>query len=114
MDRKQRPADAQREPARGDRSHILMATVDSLPEPFQILGLVHATTTVPSDAAPTDQLLDMLESEAVRMGADGVIGIRLSQVVVPGASRARYVGRITEHVENALMATAMGTAVCRR
>jgi hypothetical protein len=30
------------------RSHILMATVDFVPEPYRILGLVEATVTVAS------------------------------------------------------------------
>ena len=92
-------------------SHILMATVDFLPEPHRILGLVEATVTVPSDVGPTGPLLDLLEQEAVGLRADGVIGIRVSQITLPGASRARFVGRVTDHFENLVVATALGTAV---
>ncbi len=113
MNSNQRPRDAaaMSTPAKGSR--VLMATVDFVPEPYRILGLVEATVTVPSDVAPTGPLLDLLEDEAVDLGADGVIGIRMSQLTLPGASRARFVGRVTDHFENIVVATALGTAVRR-
>ena len=109
----QGPSDTGTAPAKAERARILMATVDSLPEPYRILGLVEATVAVTTDVAPTAQLLDALEDEAVGLGADGVIGIRLSQITLPGTSRARFVGRVTDHVENTVVATALGTAVRR-
>ncbi len=113
MSPNQSPRGADTMSAPAERSHILMATVDFLPEPYRILGLVEATVTVPSDVAPTGPLLDLLEDEAGDLGADGVIGIRLTQITLPGASRARFVGRVTDHFENIVVATALGTAVRR-
>ena len=113
MNSNQSPRDVGVVPAQAKRSHILMATVDTLPEPYRILGLVEATVTVPSYVAPTGHLLDILESEAVGMGADGVLGIRMTQITLAGASRARFVGRVTDHVEHTVVATALGTAVRR-
>jgi hypothetical protein len=88
-----------------------MATVDSLPQPYQILGMVEATMAVQSGVVPTAGLLDLLEREAVAMGADGVIGIRLNHVTLPGASRARLLGRVVDHYGNAVVGFAIGTAV---
>jgi hypothetical protein len=90
---------------------MLMVTIDTLPRPFQILGLVHASTRVPADVLHMTHLLDMLEDQAASMGADGVIGIRLSQATVPGSSRDRVLGRVTDHYGSMVMATALGTAV---
>lgn len=95
----------------GERRLMLMVTIDTLPQPFQILGLVHSSSAASADVFPTQHLLDMLEDQAASMGADGVIGIRLSQVMVPGTSRARVLGRITDHYGSMVMATAIGTAV---
>jgi hypothetical protein len=94
-----------------ERHPIFIATVDSLPPPHQILGLVEATLAAPSGVVPTEALLDLLEKEAVAMGADGVIGIRLSHLTLPGASRARLLGRVTDHYGSTVVALALGTAV---
>jgi hypothetical protein len=94
-----------------ERHPVFMATVDSLPEPYQILGLVEATMAVQSGVVPTAGLLDLLEREAVAMGADGVIGIHLNHVTLPGASRARLFGRVVDHYGNAVVGFAIGTAV---
>jgi len=88
-----------------------MATVDTLPQRYEILGLVHASERIAAGYFPTNLLLDELANEAASMGADGVIGIRMSQVSVPGMSRERLLGRITDHYGGAVMATALGTAV---
>jgi len=93
------------------RPRAFMATVDSLPQPYEIVGLVHAASTVPVDVFPTTHLLDMLEDQAASMGADGVIGIKVSQVAVPGTSRERVLGRVTDHYGGMVVATALGTAV---
>jgi hypothetical protein len=85
--------------------------VESLPQPYEIVGLVHAASTVPVDVFPMTHLLDMLEDQAASMGADGVIGINVSQVAVPGASRERILGRVTDHYRGWVVATALGTAV---
>src|SRR3981081_3493832 len=94
-----------------ERHPVFMATVDSLPQPYQILGLVEATMAVQSGVVPTAGLLDLLEREAVAMGADGVIGIRLNHVTLPGASRARLFGRVVDHPGKAVVGFAIGTAV---
>jgi uncharacterized protein YbjQ (UPF0145 family) len=78
-----------------------------------VLGLVEATMAVSNGTVPTARLLDLLENEAVAMGADGVIGIRLSQFTLPGASRARLIGRVIDHFGNTAVATALGTAIRR-
>jgi uncharacterized protein YbjQ (UPF0145 family) len=88
-----------------------MATVDSLPQPFKILGLVQATMAATSGVVPRARLLDLLETEAATMGADGVIGIRMSRLSLPGASRARLIGRVIDHYENTVVAVALGSAV---
>jgi hypothetical protein len=97
-------------PPQPERPAILMATVDSLREPYQVLGLIEATTAAPAGITPTAQLL-RLENEAVAMGADGVIGIRLSHHAVPGRSRARLIGRVVDHYGGTVLAVALGTAV---
>ncbi len=98
-------------PPQPERPAILMATVDSLREPYQVLGLIEATTAAPAGIAPTAQLLDLLENGAVAVGADGVIGIRLSHHAVPGRSRARLIGRVVDHYGGTVLAVALGTAV---
>ena len=90
---------------------ILMATVDSLPEPYHVQGMVDAVLTGPPGMVPTSRLMDMLANEAIAMGADGVIGIRLTQVALPVASRAAPLGHVTDHYLNSVMATALGTAI---
>jgi hypothetical protein len=90
---------------------ILMATVDTLPEPYQVLGLVDAVLTGPPSMVPTSRLMDMLAAEAVAMRADGVIGIRLTQVALPIASQTAPLGRVTEHHVNSVVTTALGTAI---
>jgi hypothetical protein len=93
-----------------DRPGLLMASVDTLPQPYEGLGLVHASTVVAGGEFSTVALLDMLESEASALGADGVIGIWLSEAVLPSASRARLVGQVADHASR-VAATALGTAV---
>lgn len=90
-----------------------MATVDSLAEPYQILGLVDASMGAPTGIVPTARLMDLLADQAAAIGADAVIGIRLSQFTLPVASRVRLIGRVTDHVANTVVATAIGTAVRR-
>jgi hypothetical protein len=57
-----------------------MATIDSLPQPYEVLGLVYAAQAATAGIVPTSQILDRLADEAAAMGADAVIGIRLSQL----------------------------------
>jgi hypothetical protein len=94
-----------------ERPPVLMATVDSLPHPYQVLGLVDAAMATPSGIVPTASLMARLADKAVDMGADAVIGIRLSQLTLPMASRAKLIGRVTEHIQNTVVAVALGTAV---
>jgi hypothetical protein len=94
-----------------EHAAILMATVDALPEPYEVLGMVDAVLTGPPGIVPTSRLVDMLANEAVAMGAAGVIGIRLAQVALPVASQAGIVGRVTDHYVNSLVTTALGTAI---
>ena len=98
-------------PAAPSRPVALMATVDTLPERYEVLGLVHASEQIAAGYLPTERLLDMLAQEAAAMGANGVIGIRMSQVAVPGMSRERLLGRVTDHYGAVVTAIAMGTAV---
>src|SRR6266511_6329656 len=74
------------QPPRPEPPAILMATVDSLAEPHQILGLLDAAMAAPTGIVPTARLMDLLANEAAAVGADAVIGIRLSQFTIPGAS----------------------------
>ena len=55
--------------------------------------------------------MDMLVNEAMAMRADGVIGIRLTQVALPVASQTAPLGRVTDHHVNSVVTTALGTAV---
>ena len=91
-----------------------MATVDSLPDSYQILGLVDAAMAASTGIVPTTRLMDLLEEQAAAIGADGVIGIRLSQLTIPGASRVGTFGRVIEHRANTVVAIAIGTAVRRQ
>ena len=90
---------------------ILMATVDTLPEPYHVMGMVDAFLTGPPGTIPMSRLMDMLANEAVTMGADGVIGIRLTQVALPVASQTAPLGRVTDHYANRVVTTALGTAI---
>jgi hypothetical protein len=94
-----------------ERPAIFLATVDSLPQPYEIVGLVNACEQVAAGYSPLNVLMDTLAGQAAALGADGVIGIRLSEVSVPGMSRERMLGRVTDHYGGAIMATAFGTAV---
>lgn len=96
---------------RPERRRLLMATVDTLPHHFDVLALVHASEVVASGDFAVTRLLDRLESEATKLGADGVIGIRMSEVAVPRTSRTRLVGQVTDHYDSDIVATALGTAV---
>jgi hypothetical protein len=95
------------------RAAILMATIESLPQPYEVLGLVYAAQAATAGIVPTGQILDRLADEAVAMGADAVIGIRLSQLTLPVASRSRLLSRAVEHYQNTVVAVALGTAVRR-
>ncbi len=57
--------------------------------------------------------MDRLHDQALAWGADAVIGIRLSQITLPGASQVFRAGRFgrVEHRENLVVAIAIGTAV---
>jgi len=94
-----------------DRPPVFLATVDSLPQPYEIVGLVHACERVAAGYSPMSILLDVLADQAAGMGADGVIGIRVSEVAVHGMSRERFLGRVTDHYGGIVTATALGTAV---
>ena len=98
-------------PPAPERPSVFMATVDTLPQRYEILGLVHASERIAAGCFPTNPLLDALAREAAAMGADGVIGIRVSQVSVPGMSRERLLGRVSDHYGGFVTATALGTAV---
>ena len=89
---------------------VLLATVDTLPQPYEVLGLVEASFAANRGVVPTASLWDRLRAEAYELGADGVIGIRLSQVVLPSASKQRWFGNV-EHWSNVVVAVATGTAV---
>src|SRR5262245_61907920 len=93
---------------------VLMATVDSLPEPCEILGLIDASMAASPGIVPTAHLMGSLAVKAAALGADAVIGIRLSQLTLPGASRARVFGRVVDHSGSTVVATALGTAVRTR
>jgi hypothetical protein len=96
-----------------DPSDVLLATIDTLPWPYEILGLVDAAMSATSGIVPTARLMARLQDQALAWGADAVIGIRLSQFTLPGASqvfRAGWFGRV-EHRENLVVAIAIGTAV---
>lgn len=108
--RRSRPA-PQPEPA---RPAMLMATIDSLPQPHDVLGLVYAAQAATAGIVPTGRILDQLADEAVAMEADAVIGIRLSQLTLPVASRPKLLSHAVEHYQNTVVAVALGTAVRRR
>jgi hypothetical protein len=96
-----------------DQSSILLATVDYLPWAYEVLGLVEAAMGQVSGIGPTARLMARLRDQALAWSADAVIGIRLSQLTLPGASRvfrAGWFGRV-EHSENMVVAIAIGTAV---
>ncbi len=98
-------------PAKLDPSDVLLATVDTLPWPYEVLGLVDAAMSAVSGIVPTAHLIAWLQDRALAWGADAVIGIRLCQLTLPGASRvfrAGWFGRV-EHREN--LVVAIGTAV---
>jgi hypothetical protein len=98
-----------------DQSAVLLATVDTLPWPYEVLGLVEAAMSAAAGIVPTARLMARLQDHALDWAADAVIGIRLNQLVLPGASRLLRVGwfgRI-EHRENLVVAIATGTAVRR-
>lgn len=67
----------------------------------------------PASFVPTARLMSRLQDQGRAWGADAVIGIRLSQLTLPGTSRlfrAGWFGRI-EHRETLVGAVAIGTAV---
>ncbi len=59
---------------------------DTLPWPYEILALVDAAMSATSGIVPTARLMARLQDQALAWGADAVIGIRLSQFTLPGAS----------------------------
>ena len=71
------------------RPAVVMATVNTLQDRYEIVGLVHASEQVTTGYFPTDLLRDALAHQAVSMGADAVIGIAMSQTFIPGMSRER-------------------------
>src|SRR5689334_895478 len=87
------------------RPRVFLATVDTLPQPYELLGLVHASEQMPAGQFSTNRLLDALEDRAAAMAADGVIGIQVSQVAIPGMSRERLLGQVTDHFGSVVMAT---------
>ena len=96
-----------------DQSGILLATVDTLPWPYEVLGLVESSMSAAAGIVPTARLMSQLQDQARAWGADAVIGIRLSQLTLAGTSRlfrAGWFGRI-EHRETLVVAIAIGTAV---
>jgi hypothetical protein len=95
------------------RAAILMATIEFLPQPYEVLGLVYAAQAATAGIVPTSQILDRLADEAVAMAADAVIGIRLSQLTLPVASRSRLLSRAVAHYQNTVVAVALGTEVRR-
>src|SRR5690348_4200265 len=95
-----------------DPSQVLLATVDTVPEHYEIVGLVEATAWAESSAVETSGLMDLLAREAADAGADAVIGIRLSHMTLPAASKERFVGRVTDH-GYVVVGVAIGTAVRR-
>jgi hypothetical protein len=96
------------------RPPVLLATVDTLPWRYEILGLVHASEQVAATGYfPTDALLDRLASAAASIGADAVTGVQMSQTFIPGMSRERVLGQVTDHFGGVVRATALGTAVRR-
>jgi hypothetical protein len=97
---------------RPERPPVFMATVDTLPQHhYEIVGLVHASEPIAAGSAPMSVLLDALADQAAAMDADAVIGIRISEVSMPGMSRERLLGRVTDHYGGVVVATALGTAV---
>ncbi len=75
-----------------DQSVVLLATVDTLPWPYEILGLVETAMSAATGIVPTARLMARLQDHALAWGADAVIGIRLSQFTMPGASRVFRAG----------------------
>src|SRR5262245_61924453 len=112
MERRGSHHDASGVPLR-EQPRLLMATVDTLPQPYVVVGLVHASAAVAVGTFPITQLLDALEDEAASLEVDGVIGIRISEIVLPGTSHTRLIGQITDHSGGMVVATALGTAVRR-
>jgi len=103
--------DTQPPPPPPQRPAVFVATVDTLPQRYEVLGLVHASEQIAAGYFPTNLLLAALAKEAASLGADGVIGIRITEVAIPGMSRERILGRVTDHYGGVVMATALGTAV---
>jgi hypothetical protein len=96
-----------------DLSRVELATVDTLSQPYEIVGMVDASMVTLPGVLPTAELLDMLARQAVTIGGDAVIGIRLTQVALPGVSRHRLLGRGIDHHGAAVVSSALGTAVRR-
>jgi hypothetical protein len=56
-------------PAEAKLPDVMMATVDTLPEAYEVVGMVEATLTARNGVPPTQQLLDGLAYHAAAMGA---------------------------------------------
>jgi hypothetical protein len=110
MSWRQSPGDVASHPP-AEQPRLLMATVYTLPQPFEVLGLVHGSTVVSAGDFATNALLDMLEGEAATLGADAVIGIRITGAATPRASQTRLIGQVTDHYDNVVVYTVLGTAV---
>lgn len=64
---------------------LLMATVDTLPRPYEVLTLLHVNVNAQLkmtlrnvNQVATDEALKQLNEQALAIGADGVIGIRFT------------------------------------
>jgi hypothetical protein len=105
-----RPRASYAEEPQPPRRRLFMATVETLPQPYQILGIVEARMAAPVGIVPATHLLAPLEGEAEALGADGVIGIQVNHVVLPGSSGIGLLGSRVHH-NSTVVATAIGTAV---
>ena len=54
---------------------------------YEILGVVETAMSATSGIVPTARLMARLQDQALAWVADAVIGIRLSQFTLPGASQ---------------------------
>ncbi len=59
-----------------DQSQILLATVDALPWPYEILGLVEATMSAAAGIVPTAHLMARLQEQARATRRSGVSSTR--------------------------------------
>ena len=72
---------------------VLVVTVDTLPWPYQPIGCVTAELQTGLLSLPSlDEAVGRLREEAARVGADGVIGIRISYGEAEGILRIAAIG----------------------